>query len=122
MRANVPGLQIVRYQDDATVVQALIAHQIDAAAIPDGVAKDVMKQQADAGLAIKFTFFHQPNAMAVRLEDQEMRDWLNKAIIKMTGSGELNKISRKWTGNPLIVDDTVAEFMLQSWINQPAHR
>lgn len=101
VRANIPGLQVVRYQDDATVVQALIAHQIDAAAIPDGVAKDVMKQQADAGLAIKFTFFHQPNAMAVRLEEQEMRDWLNKSIIKMTGSGELNKISLKWTGNPL---------------------
>lgn len=101
VRANIPGLQIIRYQDDATVVQALIAHQIDAAAIPDGVAKDVMKQQSDAGLAIKFTFFHQPNAMAVRLEEQEMRDWLNKSIIKMTASGELNKISLKWTGNPL---------------------
>lgn len=101
VRENIPGLQIVRYQDDATVVQALIAHQVDAAAIPDGVAKDVMKQQGDAGLAIKFVFFHQPNAMAVRLEESEMRDWLNKSIVKMTSSGELNKISLKWTGNPL---------------------
>ena len=100
-RANIPGLQIVRFQDDATVVQALIAHQIDAAAIPDGVAKDVIKQQSDADLAIKFTFFHQPNAMAVRLDDPDTRDWLNKAIVKMTESGELNKISQKWTGNPL---------------------
>ncbi|SFV12966.1 transporter substrate-binding domain-containing protein [Pseudoduganella namucuonensis] len=100
-RANVPGLQIVRYQDDSTVVQALIAHQVDAAALPDGVAKDVMKQQANANLAIKFGFFNQPNAMAVRLEETEMRDWLNKSIVKMTGSGELNKISLKWTGNPL---------------------
>lgn len=100
-RAAIPGLQIVRYQDDATVVQALIANQIDAAAIPEGVAKDVVKQQPDAGLGVKFTFFHQPNAMAVRLDDPDMRDWLNKSIIKMTESGELNKISMKWTGNPL---------------------
>lgn len=100
-RANIPGLQIVRFQDDATVVQALLAQQIDAAAIPDGVAKDVIKQQPEVDMAIKFTFFHQPNAMAVRLEENDMRDWLNKAIVKMTGSGELNKISLKWTGNPL---------------------
>ena len=100
-RANIPGLQIVRFQDDATVVQALLAQQIDAAAVPDGVAKDVIKQQPDVDMAIKFTFFHQPNAMAVRLEENELRDWLNKAIAKMTASGELNKIALKWTGNPL---------------------
>ncbi len=101
IRANVPGLQVVRFQDDATVVQALLAQQIDAAAIPDGVAKDVIKQQPTADMAIKFAFFHQPNAMAVRLEETEMRDWLNKAIAKMTASGELNKIALKWTGTPL---------------------
>lgn len=101
LRANIPGMQVVRFQDDATVVQALLAQQIDAAAIPDGVAKDVIKQQPSADMSIKFTFFHQPNAMAVRLEETEMRDWLNKAIAKMTASGELNKIALKWTGNPL---------------------
>jgi polar amino acid transport system substrate-binding protein len=101
VKAAIPGLKIVRYEDDATVVQALISKQIDVAAIPDGVAKAVMKQQADAGLDIKFTFFHQPNNMAVRLDDKDMRDWLNKAIVKMTDSGDLNKVSLKWTGNPL---------------------
>ncbi|KAF1020534.1 MAG: L-cystine-binding protein FliY [Paracidovorax wautersii] len=101
LRANVPGMQVIRFQDDATVVQALLARQIDTAAIPDGVAKDVIKQQPNADMGIKFAFFHQPNAMAVRLEDSEMRDWLNQAIAKMTASGELNQISLKWTGNPL---------------------
>lgn len=100
-RAAVPGLEIVRYQDDATVVQALIAHQIDAVAVPDGVAREVAKQQPDADLLIKFTFFVQPNAMAVRLEENDMRDWLNKAIERMTASGELQKISQKWTGTDL---------------------
>lgn len=101
VRAAIPGLQIVRFQDDATAVQALVAQQVYAAAVPDSVAKDVMKKQADANLAIKFPFYHQPNAMAVRLDDNELRDWLNKAIAKMKGSGELNRISVKWTGNPL---------------------
>jgi polar amino acid transport system substrate-binding protein len=100
-RAAVPGLEIVRYQDDATVVQALIARQIDAIAVPDGVAREVSKQQPDYNILIKFTFFVQPNAMAVRLEETEMRDWLNKSIAKMTASGELAKISMKWTGTEL---------------------
>lgn len=101
VRAAVPGLEIVRYQDDATVVQALIAHQVDAAAIPDGVAREIARQQPEADLLIKFTFFVQPNAMAVRLEEAEMRDWLNKAIERMTTSGELQKIALKWTGSDL---------------------
>lgn len=101
VRAALPGLEIVRYQDDATVVQALIAHQIDAVAVPDSVAREVARQQPGADLLIKFTFFIQPNAMAVRLEETEMRDWLNKAIEKMTASGELQKIAQKWTGSDL---------------------
>jgi polar amino acid transport system substrate-binding protein len=101
LRAAIPGLQVVRYQDDATVLQAMLAGQVDATAIPEGVAKDVIRQQPDAKLAVKFTFFHQPNAMAVRLEEAAMRDWLNQAIDGMKRSGELNKISLKWTGNPL---------------------
>ncbi len=101
IRANIPGLKVVRYEDDATVVQAAISKQVDAAAIPDGVAKAVIKQQPGADMGIKFAFFHQPNNMAVRMGDTEMRDWLNKAIAKMTASGELNNISVKWTGNPL---------------------
>jgi polar amino acid transport system substrate-binding protein len=101
VKAAIPGLKIVRYEDDATVVQALISKQIDAAAIPGEVAKAVAKQPNGAGLGIQFTFFHQPNRMAVRLGDTAMRDRLNKAIQKMTASGELNAISEKWTGNPL---------------------
>jgi polar amino acid transport system substrate-binding protein len=79
----------------------LIARQIDAIAVPDGVAREVIKQQPDSEILIKFTFFVQPNAMAVRLEETEMRDWLNKSIAKMTASGELAKISMKWTGTEL---------------------
>lgn len=101
LRAAIPGLQVVRFQDDATVLQAMLAGQVDATAIPEGVAKDLIRQQPEAKLAVKFTFFHQPNAMAVRLQETAMRDWLNLAIAGMKRSGELNKISLKWTGNPL---------------------
>ncbi len=101
VRANIPGLEVVRFQDDATAVQAMITHQVDAAAVADSVATDVIKQQPAAELAIKFVFFNQFNAMAVRLEDAEIRDWLNKAIDKMVQSGELNKIALRWTAKPL---------------------
>lgn len=50
---------------------------------------------------IKFTLFNQGNAMAVKLEETELRDWLNQSIEKMRASGELDRISVKWTGNPV---------------------
>jgi len=100
-RENIPGLTIVRYEDDSTVMQALIAGQIDAAAIPDVIARDLIRQRPNLDLAIKFVFFQQPNSMAVRLDDFNLHQWLNNAIYSMKVSGDLNRIAERWTGAPL---------------------
>lgn len=97
-KAAVPGTEIVRYEDDSTVAQSLIAGQIDLAALPDMVARGIQKQRPDAGLAIKFVFFQQPNSMAVKLADFELRQWLNNVIYYMKVTGDLDRIAEKWTG------------------------
>ncbi len=100
-RVAVPGLKITRFEDDSTVVQALVAGQIDTAAVPDTVQADYLKNRPDADIEGKFIFFQQPNSIAVRKGSDELLRWLNNMIYFVKVSGELDEICRKWTGNPL---------------------
>ena len=99
-RAAVPGLEIVVYEDDATATQAVLSGQADAAVIPSTVAEGVVKQMPGA-LKIDFSFFRQGNSMATLLDDFELHQYLNTAIYIMKVSGDLDRISVKWTGGPL---------------------
>jgi polar amino acid transport system substrate-binding protein len=98
--ANVPGLEIVVYEDDSTSTQAVLSGQVDAAAIPSTVAQGVMKQMPGA-IQSDFSLFHQGNSMTTLLGDFELHQYLNTAIYVMKVSGELDRISMKWTGEPL---------------------
>lgn len=100
-RLTIPGLKITRFEDDSTVLQALISGQIDSAAMPDTVMKDYLKNRPDADVESKFIFFQQPNSIAVRKGSDELRLWLNDTIYFMKVGGELDEIARKWTGSPL---------------------
>jgi polar amino acid transport system substrate-binding protein len=97
----IDGMEIVRFEDDSTVAQALIAGQIDAMAMPDTVVKSIQATRPDADVEVKFTFFEQPNAMAVKKDAFELRQWLNNAIYYMKVMGDLDVIARKWTGQPV---------------------
>lgn len=100
-KAAVPGLEVVVYEDDSTAAQALIAGQVDAVALPSTVGEAIIKQRPEAGLKVGFTFFRQGNSMATKLEDFEVRQWLNTAIYLMKISGDLDAIAMKWTGRPM---------------------
>lgn len=102
-KAAVPGLDIVVYEDDSTSAQALMAGQVDAVALPSTVGEAIIRQRPDAGLQVGFTFFQQGNSMATKLEDFELRQWLNTAIYLMKVSGDLDRIAVKWTGRPMPV-------------------
>ncbi|MDP9095823.1 MAG: transporter substrate-binding domain-containing protein [Pseudomonadota bacterium] len=97
-RITIPGIKITRFEDDSTVLQALISGQIESAAMPETVMIDYLKTRADADVESKFIFFQQPNSIAVRKGSDELRLWLNDTIYFMKVSGELDEIARKWTG------------------------
>lgn len=97
-RISIPGSRLTRFEDDSTVLQALISGQIDSAAMPETVMIDYLKSRPDADVESKFIFFQQPNSIAVRKGSDELRLWLNDTIYFMKVSGELDEIARKWTG------------------------
>jgi len=100
-KAAVPGLELVVYEDDSTSAQALISGQTDAVALPSTVGEAIVKQRPDAGLQVGFTFFQQGNSMATKIDDFELRQWLNTSIYLMKISGDLDRIAMKWTGRPM---------------------
>ena len=91
----------VRFDDDATATQAMIAGQVDATATPNTIANELMKQRPEANLELKFTFTQQPNSIAVRKDAFELKQWINNFLYYVKVNGELDEIHRKWIGSPL---------------------
>ena len=100
-RLTIPGLKITRFEDDSTVVQALVAGQVETIAVPDTVGIDFLKERSDADIEDKFILFEQPNSIVVRKGSDELRQWLNNTIYFMKVNGELDVFYRKWTNTPL---------------------
>ncbi len=100
-RSAPTGTNIIRYEDDATTVQALLTNQVDVISIPSTMALDVIKTRAQGKIELKFPYSVQPNSMTVRKGGYEMLQWLNTFISYVRVNGELDAISRKWSGAPL---------------------
>ncbi|MBB1632151.1 transporter substrate-binding domain-containing protein [Cupriavidus sp. UME77] len=100
-RLAVPGMSIVRFEDDATCAQALISNQVEAIALPSTTGNEIMKARGAGKFDAKFAFSVQPNSMAVRKDAFELRQWLNTTISYVKLNGELDAIAQKWTGKAL---------------------
>lgn len=95
------SLTILRFEDDATTMQALFSGQVEAIAGPDAQANAAIKARGDVDTELKFVFGMQPNSMTVRKDATELHQWLNNLIYYIKQNGELDAISQKWVGSPL---------------------
>jgi polar amino acid transport system substrate-binding protein len=100
---GVKGLQVVRFDDDALAMQALISGQVDATAAVAAVANDVIKKQHIDTLEVKtqvplFTLYW---SMAVRKDASQFHQWLNNFIFYQEVSGALGSLHQKWIGIPI---------------------
>lgn len=95
------NLKILRFEDDATTMQALFSGQVEAIAGPDAQANAAIKARGETETELKFMFGMQPNSMTVRKDAYELKQWLNNMIYYIKQNGELNAISEKWVGGPL---------------------
>lgn len=95
---------ITRFDDDSTTMQALVSRQVDVVAIPETVFMELKKARPDIALEPKFTLFNQFMSIAVRKDAFELRQWLNTTLSFIKANGELDEISKKWTGKPLPPD------------------
>ncbi|HWJ87791.1 MAG TPA: transporter substrate-binding domain-containing protein [Pelagibacterium sp.] len=99
---DVEGLEVVRFDDDALAMQALISGQVDATAAVATVANDVIANRNLDTLEVKsdvpiFTLYW---SMAVRQGSTELHHWLNNFIYYTEVTGRLDELHEKWIGVP----------------------
>ena len=92
---------ITRFDDDSTTMQSLISGQVDAIAIPETVFTELKKARSDLPFETKFSFFDQVMSIAVKKDSPDVLLWLNTTVAYMKRDGELDDISKKWTGKSL---------------------
>ena len=100
---GIEGLEVVRFDDDALAMQALISGQVDATAAVAAVANDVIAKRGIDTLEVKsevpiFTLYW---SMATRKDATELHQWLNNFIYYTEVTGRLDALHKKWIGIPI---------------------
>jgi len=95
---NAPDADIRRYDDDATVIQALATGQIDATAFGASVAADLAERFPDKEFEIKFDAYSTYAAIALRQGDLDLLNWVNTWIFFNRHNGYLAQLHQEWLG------------------------
>ena len=91
-----PGTQILRFDDDASAVQALKAGQVDAIGLAIFPLQMLDKSSPGHPYEKKFVVNNQWTGVAMRKDQKDLNAWVNAFLDKIEKSGELNAISKKW--------------------------
>ncbi|APW38014.1 hypothetical protein RD110_13090 [Rhodoferax koreense] len=95
------GATIQRFDDDAAVVQALLAGQVDVIGGNNTYLLNIKKAMPDSTFEQKVVINRQYMGVAMKPGQKEFNARLNQIIDEIKASGELNAISKKWTGQDL---------------------
>ena len=90
-----PGCTILRFDDDAGVMQALLSGQVDGMVTGSVTSAVIAKQNPDKKLEIKLSIRDNPLTIGVRRGQQDLLNWINTFIFYMKYSGELEALHKK---------------------------
>jgi polar amino acid transport system substrate-binding protein len=93
--------KIMRFDDDASALQAMLSGQSDALGAANVVLAQLTKSHPELAIEPKLTLRHQPNGIALRRADTDLRQWVDTFIFYIKNNGELDAICQKWLGTPL---------------------
>lgn len=93
--------RIMRFDDDASAVQAMLSGQVDALGLSNVVAKEIKKLAPQANYEMKFVLNRQVQGIAMRQGQDALLKWVNDFIAQAKANGELNTIHQKWLGSDL---------------------
>jgi polar amino acid transport system substrate-binding protein len=98
---NAPaGTNILRFDNDAATIQALLSGQVQAVGGNVFYAKRLNEAKPDT-FENKLQFTQLYNGACSRLGEKELNAALNTFIEKIKANGELAKIQQKWTGGSM---------------------
>ncbi len=90
--------QVLRFDDDASAVQAVLSGQADAVGLAIFPLKMLDQSNPGHDLEQKIVVSNQWTGIATRQGDKEFNAYLNDFLDRIEASGELNEISNRWLG------------------------
>jgi polar amino acid transport system substrate-binding protein len=99
--AEANGLNIMRFDDEATELQALISGQIDIGGTGLLVNRRLNDSAPGKDYEVKIVLRPLHFGIGVRRGQTDLLQWLNTFIYTIKNNGELDAISRKWRQMPL---------------------
>jgi polar amino acid transport system substrate-binding protein len=99
--ADANGLNILRFDDEATELQALISGQIDIGGTGLLVNRRLNRNDPGKDYQVKLVLRPLHFGIGIRRGQSDLLQWLNTFIYTIKNNGELDVISRKWRELPL---------------------
>lgn len=95
---NAKGAQLVRFDDDATLVTAIASGQVDFFATSPAIVKTVIDKAPARGMEIKFVMKSFPLGIGLRKGEPKLQAWINDWVARNTANGRLAEIYKKFHG------------------------
>lgn len=100
-RMALPDVQIVRFDDEATSLQALASGQVDALGSSTTALVVLNRGKTQKEFERKLTLVENHFGIGVRRGQFDLLQWLNSFVYAIRINGELNAITEKWTGEKM---------------------
>lgn len=95
------GTRIMRFDDDATTITALVTGQVDM--MPNGVpiVTEIINRHPERNLEIKYVMANTYAGVGVNIDNTELIERLDEIIADMEADGTLGSIFLEWIGTEM---------------------
>ncbi|MFE1600538.1 transporter substrate-binding domain-containing protein [Methylobacterium sp. ID0610] len=101
---NAKGAEIVRFEDDATLITAAVSGQVDLVSTQEAVVAVMNEKRADKPFETKFVQSELNLGIALPQGEDKLKTWLNDWVRTNMESGRLNTVFRQFHGRDLPAD------------------
>jgi polar amino acid transport system substrate-binding protein len=99
--AGAKAINVMRFDDEATALQAMISGQIDLVGTGLLVNRTLNRNDPGKNYEVKLVLRELHFGIGMRRGQTDLLQWLNTFIYTIKNNGELEAISRKWRELPL---------------------
>lgn len=92
------GAQIVRFDDDATLITAVTSGQLDTVATSPALVKTMRENAPQRDIEVKFVMNSFPLGIGMRKGEARLQSWVNDWVKANTANGRLAAIHKKFHG------------------------
>lgn len=98
---NAKGAQMVRYEDDATLITSMVTGQIDLFSSTPSNLAEMIKRAPNKNFELKFEQTNFDLGVALNKGEPKLKEWTDKWVQTNLQNGKLNEIYKKYHGRDL---------------------